>query len=238
MARISRQELKSDEFVSGLDAAYEFFLENEKTLIVVAVVVAVIALCAWGLWSWNSHRNQAAAQMLAAGLDTFHDPLQGPTTPPGTPAYPTQTARAQAAEQQFSALVNSYGSTSAGRLGRYYLGLAQLDAGDVAAAEKTLQAAAADSDATVSGLAKNALANLYLRQNQDAKAVALLQQLAAQNSLLLPHAVVWMELADAERMTNPAEAATYYRRLEAEYPNTETADQAGKMLATLNPPGH
>lgn len=235
MARISRQELKSDEFVSGMDTAYEFFLEHQTTIVVTAVVIAVVVLCGWGAWSWHNHRDQSAAALLGAGLDTLHAPLASSNPPAGVAAFPSVAARGQAAAGQFQTLADRYGSTPSGHLAQYYLGLAQEDAGEPQA-EATLQKAASGSDATASALAKNALANYYQSRNENQPAIAELRQIAGLNSPLLPHSVVWMELANLERDTNPTDAANYYRLLQAEYPGTDTAQQAQQGLATLHVP--
>lgn len=234
MAQISRKELKSDEFVSGMDAAYEFFLQHRDRLLVAAAVIVVVALGAWSFNSWRTSRNRSAATLLAQGLNTLHTPLLGPNTPNGVATFASPATRAQAAAQQFQQVVNNYPSTDAGQLARYYLGLAQLDF-DATQAGKTLQAAAGSSDATVATAAKHALANLDIQNNKLAEAHALLEQLTQQDSPTLPRAVALMELADLDRTYNPKEAARYYRELAALYPGTQTAQQAQQQLASLQP---
>lgn len=232
MAQISRKELKSDEFVSGMDAAFEYFLQNRERIITWAVVVAVVAVAAWGVMSWRTRRNHAATAMLAAGLATLHAPLQSTATPSGVASFASVEARAAAASQQFQAVIAQYPSTVSGQLARYYLGLAQIDAKSPEA-EKTLLAAAASNDATVSTAAKHALANFDIQLNKPAEAHSLLVELSKQDSPTLPRAVVLMELADLDRTYNPKEAAQYYRQLQLDYPATATAEQAQQELATL-----
>ncbi|MGH9480459.1 MAG: tetratricopeptide repeat protein [Terriglobales bacterium] len=235
MAQISRKELKSDEFVSGMDAAFEFILQHRERFITLAVVVAVVAAAGWGVFSWRSRRNQAAAALLAQGLTTLHAPLLTAATPAGVASYASTEARAVAAGRQFEAVIAQYGSTPSGQLARYYRGLAQVDAKNPEA-EKSLQAAAASSDTTVSTAAKHALANLDIQLNKPAEAHALLLELTRQDSPTLPRAVALMELADLDRDYNPKEAAQYYRQLQTDYPATATAEQAQQQLATLKQP--
>jgi len=235
LAQISRKELKSDEFVSGMDAAYEYFLQHRNRILTLAVAVVVVVALGYGFFAWRASRNQKAAALLAQGLNTLHAPLLSASTPQGTAAYASVATRAAAAAQQFQAVVAQYPSTSAGQLARYYLGLAQLDT-QSPDAQKNLAAAAASSDATVATAAKHALANLYIQQSQPAKAHDLLLQLTQQDSTTLPRAVALLELADLDRTYNPKEAAQYYQQLQTDYPNTATAEQAQQQLATLKQP--
>ncbi len=235
MAQISRKELKSDEFVSGMDAAYEFFLQHRNRILIVAAVVVAAAGLGYSYYAWRSHRSQQAAALLAQGLNTLHSPLLSAGTPAGTPAFASVQTRAAAAAQQFQAVVAQYGSTDAGQMARYYLGLAELDT-QSPDAQKNLEAAAASGDTTVATAAKHALANLYIQQNQLAKAHDLLLQLTQQDSPTLPRAVALLELADLDRTYNPKEAAQYYRQLQTDYPSTSTAETAQQQLATLKQP--
>lgn len=232
MSQISRKELKSDEFVSGMDAAYEYFLQHQKSIISIAIAVVVIVALGWGFVAYRGARNRAASALLADGLNTLHAPLLGPTTPQGTAAYASTVTRANAAIAQFQQVLDQYPSTEAGQLARLYLGLAQLDTKSPQA-EKNLEAAAASSNAIASTAGKHALANVDIQQGKLAAAHALLQQLTQQDSPTLPRAVAVMELADLDRTFNPKEAASLYKRLQTDYPGTSTADQAQQQLASL-----
>ncbi len=234
MAQISRKELKSDEFVSGMDAAYEFFLQHRQRIITLAIAVVVAAGAVYSYVAWQRSRNRSASSLLTAALSTLHTPLQNAATPPtpGVQTFPNAAARAVAAEPQLQAVIQRYPSTSAGQMARLYLGLAQQDQNDPGAAA-TLQAAAASSDKVVAVAAEHALANYDIQHGNPAAAHALLLKLSQQDSPTLPRAVALLELADLDRTYNPKEAVIYYQQLQQEYPNTQTAQQAQEQLATL-----
>lgn len=239
MAQISRKELKSDEFVSGMDAALEFYLQHQRAILSAAVIVVVVLVAGYGYFTWNRSRNQAASAMLAQALTTMHATVQAPgqtpaanAAPAAGPTFPTEAARGQAAARQFQAVVDQYGSTDSGQLARYYLGLAQVDAND-GQAEKTLQAAAASGNTATATAAQHALANLDLQNGKLAEAHTLLQKLSQQDSPTLPKAVATLELAALDRTYNPKEAEQLYKQLQADYPNTATAQEAQQQLATL-----
>lgn len=235
MAHISRQELKSDEFVSGVDAAFEFYLQHQKQILTLLVVVVVVVASSYGVYAWNHKRNQQASNLLSAGLDTVHAPIlqAGQTAPANITAFANEQARARAAQAQFQKAVDQYGSTESGKIARYYLGLTQVDLNQPKQAESTLQQVISSGDATVQALARNALANLYIAEGKTADARKLLQDLAQQNSPMVPRAMALTELAQLEANSDPAAAATIYKQLSKEYPNTQTAQQAQQALASL-----
>lgn len=229
---ISRKELKSDEFVSGVDAAYEFFLQHRDRIIVAAVAVVIVVGAAWGVFAWRSSRNHAASALLAQAINTLHAPVGQNNVPAGIENYPTDAARATAAAKQFEAVVHRYGSTQSGQLAEFYLGLAQMVT-DRSQGQATLERVSKSSDAIASTAAKHALANVYVSENNPQQAHQLLLELSQQDSATFPRPAALMELADLDRTYNPQEAVKYYKQLQAEFPNTTTADQAAQMLATL-----
>jgi len=235
VANISRQELKSDEFVSGVDAAFEFYLQHQKQILTILVVVVVVVASSYGVYAWNHNRNQQASTELSTGLDTLHAPIlqKGQTAPPGVETFANEQDRARSAEPQFQKVIADYGSTSAGKIARFYLGLTQVDLQQTQQAESTLQQAIQQGDDAVKALARNALANLYISEGKTSQARQMLQDLAKQNSPSVPKSVALTELAGLEKSSDPAAAARVYKQLSQEYPNTSTAQQAEQELASL-----
>lgn len=237
MPQISRKELKSDEFVSGMDAALEYYLQHQRAVITAIVVLVVVVASGYGYMTWSRTRNLAASALLSQALTTMHATVQAQPSSANAPApagitYPTVAERGTAAAQQFQAVINQYGSTNAGQLARVYLGLAQLDANDPHAPQ-TLQAAAQSGDAAAATAAQHALANLDIQQGKLAAAHTLLEALTKQDSPTLPRAVAIIELASLDRTYNPKEAAQLYKQLQTDFPNTATAQQAQQDLANL-----
>ncbi|MGH9533937.1 MAG: hypothetical protein ACRD2E_03665 [Terriglobales bacterium] len=232
---ISRQELKTDQFVSTLDSWYEFYLNYQKQILYGAIIVAVALAVAYGAVAWYRGRQAKAQKLLAAGLEAYHAPLvEGKEAPPpGITVYASVAARAQAAGQLFRQDTESYGSTAAGRMARYYLALTELDQNHVAQAVQQLQALAAGNHAEVAGLAGNALANLQAGQGKTAQAEATLRQLMARPTSLVPKTLVMLELAELEATTDPAAARRLYQQVQQADPNSQTAQLAQQRLAEL-----
>lgn len=232
---ISRHELKQDQFVSTLDSWYEFYLNYQRQIVIGAIIaVAIIVIAILGA-NWYRGRQATAASLLSQGVGILHAPLTtaGEPAPAGVTSYPSAAARANAALPLFRKVTNQYRGTASAPEAAYYIGLAERDKGDTAEAERDLRAAAAGPDARVSALAQNALANLYASLGQTSQAEASFRKLLGRSSEVAPKSFVLLELAELEARTNPAAAATLYRQIEHDYPQTLTAQQAGQELASL-----
>ncbi|MGH9542307.1 MAG: tetratricopeptide repeat protein [Terriglobales bacterium] len=234
---ISRQELKSDQFVSTLDNWYEFYLNYQKQILIGAIAVAVAIAVVVGVLDWARTRNARAEALLSSGLETLHAPLANAAepAPAGVQTYNDAQERARAAQASFRAAADSYAGTESGREARYYLGLTEIDLGNTAGAETDLKAVAAGKDARVASLAQNALANLYASEGKSAEAQALFEKLIAHPSNVVPRPLAMMELAELQSVTNPAAAGKLYQQIQREYPNSELAQTAQQNLASLPP---
>lgn len=232
---ISRQELKSDQFVSTLDAWYEFYLNYQRQIWYGAIAAVVILVVAYGLIAWQRGRQAHAQALLAAGLDAYHAPLvEGKEAPPpGIKEYATAETRAAAAGKLFQQAAEQYGSTRTGRMAKYYLALTEMDRQQYAAAEGNLRALIGRGHGQVSSLAANALANLEAGQGHTARAEVALRQLLAHPTSLVPKTMSLMELAALEAPTQPAAARRLYQQVQQADPDSQTAQQAARLLAQL-----
>lgn len=234
MARISRHELKTDEFVSGMDAAYEYYLLHQKKIWIVAGLVLAVVLAGWGAWHWRTARRRHAQAILASGLQIYHAPLStAASAAPGQTLYPNAQARALAALPKFEAVEHYAGRT--GRIAAYYAALAQLDAGQTAAGLAGLRALRQGSHPNLAALARAALANYHVSQGQNAQAAAELRQIIAHSAPVYPKAVALIELARLESRTHPTQAVALYRQLMQTYPQGQIAQTAAQAIKKLQP---
>ncbi len=229
MAHLSRRELKTDEFMSGLDAAWEYCLEHRRLLITAGVIVVVVALAVWGGLSWRQHRLHQAQSELAQGLELYHATISTQPLPNGQPSFPTATARAQAALAKFRAAA-AYRGTRPGRLARYYSALAEIDAGHGARGAAGLKRLSGSSHANLAALARAALANYELSQGNDAEAATQFRQLLAHPAPAVPRATILWQLAGIESHRDPSAAQQLYRQIVQQYPNSQTAQAAAQRL--------
>lgn len=239
MARISRQELKKDEFVDTFAELWAW-VQRQHTALILAVVVAIVVSAAYAGYRVYSE-NQAAKADAALGeaIRTYHAQILPPGTPkPATdePVFSSEQARNEAALKEFTELRQHYPRTRAAHIAEYYAALCQASLGQTDESMKTLLRVVGGSDREASSLAKFRLAALYARQGKGAEAVKLYQELIDKPTLLVPKPEALMALADYYRSVQPAEAAKLYEQVKREFPDSAAYNTANDRLQELARP--
>src|SRR6267378_2763066 len=215
MKKELKKQIKQDELVSGFQHASRWTSAHGSEVKVTAAVVAVVALAAFGVTSYLSHRRAEAERAFAKALETFHAPVstelpEGFEPPPG-PVFASAAEKQRKATAQFDEVARKYASFDAGRRARYYAALAR-----------------------VASLARLALADLHRRRGQMDKAIEDYRRLIDDSSFVLPRDHVLLELASTlEAARRPAEAAAAYRRLVEEFPSSVYAPEARRRADYL-----
>ena len=213
----TRHALKQDRLVEATRTSVDWFQENRSRVIHAGVAAVVfLAIVVAGLVIY-SKRSAAADLAFGEAMDTYNAPLAqaGQPPPPGKRHFPTASARATVANQQFVQLADKYGFFEAGKTGRYFAGLTAIDLGQTGAAETYLKKVADGHDAPLASLAKLALANLYQQTNRSSQAVVLYNQLIAKPTSTVPADAARLQLAALYEKTNPAEANKIYAQLKS-----------------------
>jgi tetratricopeptide (TPR) repeat protein len=213
----TRHALKHDRLVEATRTGVDWFGEHRSKVIQAAVAaVVLLAIVIAGLVVYNQ-RSTAADLAFGQAMDTYNAPLatagQPPT--PGEKTFPTASARATAANQQFVQVANQYGLLTPGKTAAYFAGLTAIDMGQTGSAETYLKKVADGSDAPLASLAKLALANLYQQLNRNSEAVVLYNQLIAKPTNTVPADASRLQLASLYEKTNPAEANKIYAQLKS-----------------------
>lgn len=231
LARLTRQQLKRDEFAVWVESVQEFFLEHYQLLIKGGVAVVIAAALGIGGYLYVNSRQDSASNAFTAALATFHAPVgtAAPSTAP-RPHFNTNAEKYQAAMKQFGEVASRYSWTAQGRFARYYSALCQKELGNVPEAEKELTDLAGSRDHELAALAKMALAGIYEASARNDEAEKLYRDLADHPTNTVPKATAELALADLYQRTKPAQATALYQQIEKEYPGTAAGDQASKML--------
>jgi predicted negative regulator of RcsB-dependent stress response len=243
LARLSRHELKQDEFQTTVEAFEHFAKQNYKQII---LAVAVALLVAGSILGWNTYngRQQAAANAaLADALKTFNASVGGPAPnlfggaqQPQPPAgeFATDQDKYKKALAQFREIVAKYPRQTAAGFARYHVGLCQAALGDSTAALKTLEAAGSVSDRDVASLAKLALGAELARTGKTDQAIKTYKDLASRPTSTVPEATALLALADLYRVSQPGEARAIYEKLQKDYSTDAYLSSAVKeQLASL-----
>lgn len=236
MARISRHELKQDEFIQTVNETWEW-VQRQHTALIVAVVTVVVGLAGFGGYRVYAENQMAKADAaLGKAIRTFHAQILPPGTPkPPTdePTFGTEQARNEAALKEFTELRRHYPRTPAARLAEYYVALCQEALGKQEEAIKILQSLAAGRDRDAHAIASYHLASLYLKMGKGAEAEKLYLDLLAKPSFLIPKTMAMMALADYYRDSKPNEAAKLYEEVKRDFPDTVAAATATDNLRDM-----
>ena len=233
MRSTTRHQLKTDEFRATTVETLSWAAENRSTLVVGAIVAAVILAAVIGGWSYVNYRDQQARGLLASAIDKYNAPIlpAGQPPVPGEVSYASAQDRAKAANADFTAVADKYSYTQSGRIARYFEGITLRDMGDNGGAEKQLQQVANSWDKSMAGLAKLALANLYSDTNQTSKAIDLYKQLIDHPSDAAGKWTAQFQLAEVYQNNNqPQDARKIYEQLQKESPTSPVGQVATQRL--------
>jgi tetratricopeptide (TPR) repeat protein len=242
MDRLTRHELKQDEFRASLDQLEEYVRVHLNQILTLAILVIVVVGLAAGL-KYYVDRQEASANMdLASALNTFSAYVG--TTSPNTPvpdlqSFPTAAKKYQRALDQFNAIVLKYRMfprPKAVAIALYYTGICESLLGNSAAAIHTLQEAAQDKDLGIAALAQFALAGEFLKSGQTQDAVKIYQNLADHPSLTVPRASALLAIADALKDSQPGQARQIYDQVQKEFRSDPSiAEAMRQQTAQLAP---
>lgn len=225
MARLSRHDLKEDEFVSTIESFQSFAKENSRQILsgIAAAVVVIAAVVGWR--TYNERQETAANAALATALKTFKAPISAAPVNLFNGAQPQQTEgqfssdqdKYKAALAQFNQVVASYPRQKAADFARYHLGLCQEALGQDGNAQKTLEAASRSSDKETAALAGMALAGELAKEGKTADAVKVYQNLADHPASTVPRGTALLAEADLLRSSQPAQARALYEKVEKDF---------------------
>jgi predicted negative regulator of RcsB-dependent stress response len=232
----ARHQLKQDRFAEAVMHQVDWATEHRKKLIVSGVVAAVVLALALGAWYVNGQRDLTASAKLGEAVRVYESQIVAPGTPatPGQQTFTSAADRAKAAQALFADIADHYGSTSSGRIARYFLALTYKDMGNTSAAETTLKKVADSRDKDLANLAKYALGELYVAQKRNNDAIALYKDLAAHPTPSVSKNTAQLELAGLyETMQQPQQAKAIYEQIRKDDPKSSAAQYAQARLSNL-----
>lgn len=240
MDRLTRRQLKQDEFRETFDRFEDYFKQHYQDIITVVLLAAAVVGLAAGLRYYVDRQDAAANADLGAALKTFRAYV-GAAAPgslgPDTESYPTAQAKYKKALEEFNAIAQKYRMyprPKAVAIARYHAGICQALLGDQAAAIKTLQEVGLDRDQEVAALARFALADDLAKAGKLPEAVKLYQELADHPTLSVPRATALLAMADAYRASQPARARQIYQQVDKEFgSDTTVAETLKQQMASL-----
>lgn len=237
MARISRKDLKKDEFRETFTHGAEAVSLHRRGFSLI-LTVALIVLAAVLGWRYYSQRQTAQASVaLADAMKVFNAPVNAAGAPdqPGGISYTDEKNKYNDAATKLADIAAKYGRTRPGQQALYFDALCQVHMNQIDLAVKNLQSAADRGTPDIVALANYQLATIYAGTGKIAQAIQLYQQLIAKPEVVVPKPLAMLSLADIYSSTNPPEAVKLLNQIKQEFPGSAAADEASKRLGT--PPG-
>jgi len=243
MDRLTRHELKQDEFRVTLDQLEQYVKTHLRGILTVTILVVAVVGLAGGLKYFYAQQEAGANLELAAALRTFQAYV-GPATPETASAesetFATAREKYQKAREQFNAIVLKYQMfprPKAVSIARYHVGICESLLGDSAAAINTLQDASRDGDREIAALAQFALAGEFLRAGKEQEAIKIYRNLADHPSLDVPRSTALLALAEVLQASQPARARQVYEQIQREFGQDPAVAQALRQQMAELPPG-
>lgn len=239
MARISRHELKQDEFVDSVDRALDYLERHGRSLLLVALALVLGGGSAGGYYWYSKKQEAEASAALGQAMITLEAPVQaGLPALPGeseTRVFTSEEEKYRAAKEEFAALEENYPRTRSAQLARHYQAVCQWKLGERKEAVATLEELSRSAEQNIAAVAKFHLAGFYetLGRLEDAK--KLYRELADHPAPTVPRANALLALADLEGGENPEEARRLLEQVKQEYSDTRIASEVTRRLQLLPP---
>ncbi|MCI0655859.1 MAG: tetratricopeptide repeat protein [Acidobacteria bacterium] len=236
--RITRKEMKRDDFVSAMGRLSLWMEEHVKEALFLGGAVLAVVIGSIFLVQYLNQREAKASVLLGRGLEMLHAPVQGdgsaPT--PGGLSYASEQEKLQAVIAQMDSLRQSYPRSRSGRLALYYKGLALDALGRSEEAIKTLsEFLEASPDNYAAPMAQAAMARMLQSAGQSQKALEILERLSKQTTGAYPPQAALMEMGRClEGMGKKDEARKVYERLTKEFPNSDYSREAQERLKGIS----
>ncbi|MBI2682037.1 MAG: tetratricopeptide repeat protein [Acidobacteriales bacterium] len=238
----TRHQLKQDRFTDATKEAMHWSVEHRNALMIAVIVLLAVVVGGLGYMQYAAAQNEKASLVLADAIRIVNAPIITADQPanPDVKSYATVAERAGAAHDAFLKVANDFPGTANGKYARYLAGVAAMEKGDNAEAEKLLKEVAGyGKDNTA--LAKMGLAALYRDQNKLDDAARMYREVIALNAPIMPRTTAQLELAQMLEPKQPAEAIKVYeevlkqeedaRKEQAAKSGTKTTGDATSVLA-------
>jgi len=235
----TRHQLKENAFAETTADTISWAVAHRSKLYAAAIVVALVAAAAVGVWAFVNYRNQQASDELSIALQKYNAPIRPAGEPPSPEvlSYASSAERAKAANTDFSRIADRYSITRNGRLARYFAGITLHDLGNNEGAETQLRNVAGSRDTEVASLAKLALASIYQDAGKTQDAIHLYRSLIEHPTTSVGKTTAQFSLANLyEANHQPLDARKLYEEMQKSDPTGPVGQLAAQKLQTLHPP--
>jgi tetratricopeptide (TPR) repeat protein len=237
--RLSRKDMKRDEFASVVERSVEYAEAHTKNLIILGVAIVVIAALVGGIYAFTSRRSAAAQEALAKAIKVYAAPIQATDAKPDdptTPSFPTEAARNARAQKLLAAVRDGYGHTEAAAVAGVYLGRIAAGEGKLDEARRLWSDYADGHKNSLAAMVRLDLIELDRRQGKGEELVGRLRPMLDDSDPPLPKDTVLYQLGlTYEQLQRRPEAVGSYRQIVDEFPQSAYRQEAQQKLTSLDP---
>ncbi|MBZ5588671.1 MAG: tetratricopeptide repeat protein [Acidobacteriia bacterium] len=234
--RLTRKQIKQDEFISLVDRSFHWMGQNWRQAAVGLGCVLSLALIYWGVTTFLGSRNDAAGRAIAEAVATYQAPVGGAASAGEKFRFATDVQRLDAAEKAFQAVSSKYWLTPQTRVAAIFLARIAADRGDQALAIRKLsEVTSRHSDDPLVRLAMLDLIRLRIAKGEGTQLVSDLEAMVAGKDPRLPRDAALFELARVwEHEGKPEEANRLYRKLVEDFPDSPYRSDAQQRLSSAS----
>lgn len=240
MTRLTRKEIKQDDFRAAVGRSVEYAESHVRTIIY--AVGGVLALAALGVavYFYLGHRRQEANEALAEATEVYQAPIAATGAKPNdpdAPTFPTEAARRARAKELLEKVRDDHGMSDAADVAGLYLAQIAADEGRLDEARKLWSDFVDEhADSMLAGEARLNLIDLDRKQGKAEQVVKDLQALLEKSDSPLPQDVILAELGVTfEQLHRTPEAIQSYQRIVDEFPQSPYRQEAQQKVSALDP---
>lgn len=235
--RLTRKEMKQDEFVSTVGRITEWVENHLTTLLWGAVAAVAVFALGYGFISWRTSKAMEAHGALAVVVETYSSPV-GSSVPqnPAQASFATEEDKFRTVITLADGVIQKHGSTDAGQIARLYRGLAAYGLEDDESARADLEGfLAGNRSHFLAPQARRKLAEMDERAGALDQACEAYRQLTREPSTVLPVELSLLDLARclAAKGEREESSATYQRILD-DFPGSVYLSEARTLLRRLD----
>jgi tetratricopeptide (TPR) repeat protein len=215
MRTSQRHHLKENELALAIGRANVWAGQNQRTVTMVAIALAVIGVAAIGFITWRNYVDGQSRALLAEAMviDDARvvaapaDPTApAPAPQPGT-TYPSEKAKLEAALPKFLAAADAYPSTDAGQTARYHAASTLVRLGRFDEALQQYDRLIDSGSGLVPQMARLGKAETHMRAGKYDQAITDFKALSERTDLDVPKEALLLELARAYKLAGKNEDA-------------------------------
>jgi predicted negative regulator of RcsB-dependent stress response len=219
--RITRKQLKQDEFISTADSVVSWVVANWRPFAFGLGAICVVVVAWWAGTRWTGSRAERASFLLHQATAAVDEA--------------SRSGDQAAAEAKLEEVIDRYGRSEQADVARVLKARLRIDRNDLDGARALLvEVSERRGGDAIGRVATLDLVHLQVANGQGAEVAGQLEAMVAGKDVRLPRDVALYELGQIFAASqDPTRARSYYEKLVDEFPESPYRAQASQRLAEL-----